>query len=347
MMDGISVIISYYNEAKTIETTLDLLIGQTLPPKEIILINSSSTDNSSEVIQQWVKKNYSKHDVAILNINDGTNVPGSSMNVGIRNASCDLLAFMDCGLYFDEHWLQRQSDYLRANMSDVVSGLCYFEGNTLIDKSTIAQTYGYKRVRPTVPSSLVRKAVFEKTGLFLENRRAGHDVDWVNKLKREKIRRDINEGVRIHYLGINYAKTFKGIFIKTVKYSENSIGLYKYYNNHIYGIFILFILALYFIKIRFFRPWPYNHYIPLAHIDKLWQYANFKTGMILGLIYIVLRGYIIPVIKSQNIRLFQEQPLSILTLPLVGFIMDVGKLIGYVKGQLHLFFQRVSHGLSR
>ena len=346
-MDGISVIVSYHNEAKTLRITLDLLISQTLLPKEIILINSSSTDDSSKVIQQWIERHSAKHDVAIHNIDEGTNVPGSSMNVGIRNASCDLLAFMDCGLFFDKYWLQRQLEYLHANKSDVVSGCCRFEGVTLLDKSTIAQTYGYQRLRPTVPSSIVRKVVFEKTGLFLENRRAGHDVDWVNKLKRENVRRDINRRIQIKYFGVNYAKSLKDIFLKTIKYSENSVGLYKYYNQHIYGIFIVVIAVLYSIKVGFFRPWPYNDYIPLAHIDKLWQYFDVKAGLVVCLIYVILRGYIIPIFKSQDIRLLHEQPLAILTLPLVGFIMDIGKLIGYVKGHLHLFFKKMSHGLFR
>ena len=346
-MEGISVIISYHNEAKTLETTLDLLVSQTLLPKEILLVDSSSTDDSSKIIHNWIERNSAKHDVAIRNINEGTNVPGSSMNVGVRNASCDILAFMDCGLFFDRYWLQRQLEYLQANKSDVVSGCCRFEGTTLLDKSAITQTYGYQRARPTVPSSLVRRVVFEKTGLFLENRRAGHDVDWVNKLKRENIRRDINGIVQIKYFGVNYAKSLKDIFLKTINYSENAVGIYRYYNQHIYGFFLLFIAVVYLVKIGFFRPWPYNDYIPLTHINKLWQYVNIEAGVIICLIYVILRGYITPILKSQNIRLFREQPLSILTLPLVGFIMDTGKLIGYVKGQLHLFSKKMSHGLFK
>jgi len=299
-MEGISVIISYHNESKTIKTTLDLLVNQTLLPNEVLLIDSSSTDYSCDIIQKWIQKNASHHNVVFRNIQENTNVPGSSMNVGIRNAAYDILAFMDCGLLFERDWLQRQLEYLKANNCDVVSGLCCFEGINLLDKSAIAQTYGYKRLRPTVPSSLVRKAVFDKTGLFLENRRAGHDVDWVHKLAHAKIRRDINKKSRIKY-----------------------------------NLFLLFILTLYFIKIRFFRPWPYNDYIPLAHIDKLWKHIDIQTALIFILLYVIMRGYVIPFFKSRNMKLLYERPLSILTLPVVGFIVDLGKLIGYIKGSFN------------
>lgn len=342
-MDEISVIISYHNESATLEMTLDLLAAQTFPPKEILLINSSSTDDSFLVIQKWVARNQLKYKLTVRNIDEGTNVPGSSMNVGIRNASYDLLAFMDCDLYFDCYWLERQMTYMTVNNSDVVSGLCHFSGTSLQDKSAIAQTYGYQKARPTVPSSLVKKAVFKKTGLFLENRRAGHDVDWVNKLKKANIRRDINRNIRIKYFDINYAHSLKDIFLKTIKYSENSVGLHRYFNHHIYGVFLLVILGLYLIKIGFFRPWPYNDYVPLAHINKLVQYINIRTGLFFCLIYIILRGYVIPIFKSKSIRLFSEQPLFILTLPLVGFVMDIGKLVGYLKGQLHLLIIKISY----
>jgi len=331
-MDGISVIISYYNESGTIEKTLDLLAAQTFRPKEVLLINSSSTDNSSQVIRKWADRNSTRNNMVVRNINEGTNVPGSSMNVGIRNASCDLLAFMDCGLYFNPHWLESQMNYMLAHNSDVVLGLCLFGGTSLLDKSSIAQTSGYMRKRPTVPSSLVKKKVFERTGLFQENKRSGHDVDWVRKLKRENIRKYVNESVVIKYMEGNYGKSIKDIFLKTIRYAESTIALYKYYNHHIYGIFLT-LSILYIIKLVFFRPWPYNEYIPLYHIDKYWS----EIIILFILFYVALRGYIIPFLKSRNLNIFYEHPASIIILPIVGFIIDVGRIIGYVKGSFKYF----------
>jgi glycosyltransferase involved in cell wall biosynthesis len=330
-MDEISVIISYRNESATLEKTLDLLAAQTFHPKEILLVNSSSTDDSFNVIQKWVYRNKEKNNIEIRNIYEGTNVPGSSMNVGIRNASCNLLAFMDCGLHFDSYWLEQQINFMKENNSNVVSGLCKFGGISLKDKSAIAQMAGYQRMRPTVPSSLVKKQVFEKTGFFLENKRSGHDIDWIHKLDRENIRRDINRKVVISYIGPNYAISFKDIFLKTVRYAEATINLYRYYNHHVYGAF-LFLSLLYFIKTFFFKPWPYNDYIPLAQIDHLLQYVNFRTGLFFALLYILLRGYIVPILKSRNLAIFYEHPAVFITLPVVGFIIDSGRLIGYTKG---------------
>ena len=62
-MCNISAIIPYYNEDKVIEFTFKRLIEQTLQPKEIIFVNSNSTDNS--FITSIIINNY----LEIFNIN--------------------------------------------------------------------------------------------------------------------------------------------------------------------------------------------------------------------------------------------------------------------------------------
>jgi len=289
---------------------------QTLPPCEVLFVDSNSTDNSFDIIQEWISKNGNRYDTAFRNIREGTNVPSSSKNVGIRNARYDILAFMDCGLSFGRDWLQKQMEFLKASRLDIVSGVCYFEGVTLIDKSAIAQTYGYKRFCPTVPSSLVKKLVFEKTGHFLEGRRAGYDVDWANKLKALDIIRGINFDAVIRYNGINYGKSLKEIFLKNMAYSQPTIGLYKYY----YPYYYLFLALLAVLGILFYGT----------------------AALPFVALYFFSRGYLIPVFKSGGGRLFYEYPLSLLVLPVVGLTIDAGKLTGYLKGAVKYIFNMIS-----
>ena len=91
----ISVVISYYNEAESIVDTLNLLRMQTLMPAEVYLINSGSTDNSSSIINSWLAENNIDN---YYNVDAGTLVPSSSINVGIERSKSDWIALMDCGL---------------------------------------------------------------------------------------------------------------------------------------------------------------------------------------------------------------------------------------------------------
>ena len=64
-MCNISVIVPYYNEDKVIDFTFKRLIEQTLQPKEIIFVNSNSTDNSFITIDNFIN-NYLGN-ISILN----------------------------------------------------------------------------------------------------------------------------------------------------------------------------------------------------------------------------------------------------------------------------------------
>lgn len=54
---GVSVIVTLYNYAHTIEETLDTLINQTLKGNELIVIDDCSKDNGLAVVEDWMKKN--------------------------------------------------------------------------------------------------------------------------------------------------------------------------------------------------------------------------------------------------------------------------------------------------
>ena len=85
--------------------TLNLLKSQTYLPKEILLINSSSTDDTYNKINIWIKKKNLKH--LFKNINSKSKNPSSSKNLGIINSKHKWLAFMDCGLFFKKNWLKK------------------------------------------------------------------------------------------------------------------------------------------------------------------------------------------------------------------------------------------------
>jgi len=52
----ISVVMPNYNDAEYLPAALEGVVGQTLLPQEIIIIDDASTDNSLEVIKEWQKR---------------------------------------------------------------------------------------------------------------------------------------------------------------------------------------------------------------------------------------------------------------------------------------------------
>jgi glycosyltransferase involved in cell wall biosynthesis len=63
----VSIIIPCYNHEKFIERTLDSIVADTYPFKEIVIINDGSTDNSDERIRKWILASGQKIAVAYVN----------------------------------------------------------------------------------------------------------------------------------------------------------------------------------------------------------------------------------------------------------------------------------------
>lgn len=302
----ITVIFPYYNEEQSLGRTLELISQQTHAPKEVIFVNSSSTDGSSALIDRWIEQHQGNNSTKYRNVFEHTNTPSSSKNAGIRLAQTEWIAFMDCGLLFPEDWLELQVRYIKESGLDIVSGVCDFKGIDVFDNCCLAQTYGYQRKRPVVPSTLLRKSIFEKTGLFLENRRSGYDYVWQINLKDKGIVRGVNSDAVICYNGLSYADSFISLFKKTVEYLKPAVAIQNYYMPYLYVAIVFFLCISVFLS------------------------PMFTVGFFL--VYILARWLAIPTIKSRGFSIFRDYPVAILYMLPIGMVMDFGRLIGIFQG---------------
>lgn len=303
----ITVVVPYHNEIQTIELTLEQIGRQTLSAKHAIFVNSSSTDNTSDILDEWIKKNQHRFSTKFENIFENTNNPGSSKNVGVRRANTEWIAFMDCGQRFEVDWLEKQYRFVEENNVEVAFGVVYLSGVNWVDRCAVAQTYGYKRNRPCVPSTLVKKTVFDKTGLFLEGRRSGYDMAWRIKLKKINVKWGINESVKITYRGVNFASTITHLFKKSIMYARPALGLEGY-------------------------PIPY-YYIFFLILFLFSASQSYRVTALVFLVYLLSRVFVTPVVKSHSLIFYREHPFEALFgLGVVGVVIDVGKIIGYFLG---------------
>jgi glycosyltransferase involved in cell wall biosynthesis len=307
MIDEITVVVPYYNESHIIETCLEQIGQQTYSAKRAIFVNSSSTDDSSAVLDNWIKNNQHRFSTKFENVFENTSNPGSSKNIGIQRANTAWVAFMDCGQHFEPTWLDQQINFANQYKLDVSFGVVYLTGINWVDRCACAQTYGYKRNRPCVPSTLVKKSIFEKTGLFLEGRRSGYDMAWRIKVAKLDIKSGVNEGVKIMYYGTNFASNFSQLFVKSILYARPALGIDGYTIPYYYiSIFLLMSFALFIV--------------PDAVIKLFY-------------LYLLIRIFVTPIVKSGGVSFYKEHPFeAFLGLGIVGLSIDIGKVIGYFKG---------------
>jgi glycosyltransferase involved in cell wall biosynthesis len=301
----ITVIVPYFNEAKVIVETLEQLRAQTLAPSEVIMVNSSSTDNSSLVVDAWITQNQSLLACPFRNLNSSTNTPGGSKAAGVDIATTEFVAFMDCGLNFSPDWLALQFAILISD-SDAswVSGGLITSGEGITDKCAIAHTYGYRRFRPCMPSSLLRRNIFETVGRF-KDLRAGYDAQWIRDANRFGQKRLINDSVVVSYFGTSFSPNLWKVFKKSILYARPTLR-----SGNKKTPFVYISAAVVGIAIAIF--------LPSLVVAGVVAYFLARLGLVIK--------------KSKSNAVYFLRPDRLVMLLLTGAALDFGKLIGYLRG---------------
>lgn len=94
--DNVSVVIPAYNSERTIERAIESTLSQSLPPKEIVVIDDGSRTPIAKRLTQ-----YGDRLRVIRQVNRGA---AAARNRGIMEARADWIAFLDA----DDEWLPRR-----------------------------------------------------------------------------------------------------------------------------------------------------------------------------------------------------------------------------------------------
>lgn len=95
-----------YNAEKYLEKSLDSILNQTFGDIEIICVDDGSTDDSSNILY-----NYQKKDSRVRIITQENRGPGASRNAGLSWASGEYVYFMDSDDYLDLDAFEKLVDF--------------------------------------------------------------------------------------------------------------------------------------------------------------------------------------------------------------------------------------------
>lgn len=191
-----SIVIPTYNRGKYIKYAINSILKQTYSNYEIILVDDGSSDDTREVIKEYIENGTIKY---IYINNSGVS---SARNTGIHNSIGDWVAFLDS----DDEWAPTYLEYQCRNINKnpmICAHMCNSEiveisgrrVNIFNDKNIISifngidaltlvrPLYFVVKYRLTILDSIViNRAILLKTGLFDESISIGEDLDIIIKV---------------------------------------------------------------------------------------------------------------------------------------------------------------------
>ena len=136
----ISVIMPVYNGAKYLRECLDSVVNQTLGIEniEVIVVDDSSTDNSVDIIKEYVSK-YPSFKLIKQEPNQGS---GPARNLGLKHVTNDYVTYLDCDDYISLDAYEKALNIFNKDSS--VDLVMYkweeFNENGLLNSKDIAKT---------------------------------------------------------------------------------------------------------------------------------------------------------------------------------------------------------------
>ena len=197
-MTEVSVIIPTYNREKFISECVQSVLAQTLPAREIIIVDDGSTDATYNILRDLGFNSLSTKKTFLRYFFQQNRGVSSARNLGIKEARSEYIALLDS----DDLWLKSKLDrQVSAFQNDTQSSrLCHTDEIWIRNGVRVNQHKKHKKHGGNVfqsclklccisPSSaMMHRSVFEDFGFFDEDLPACEDYDfWLRYSAKEDV----------------------------------------------------------------------------------------------------------------------------------------------------------------
>jgi glycosyltransferase involved in cell wall biosynthesis len=248
----ISVVVPVRDEENSVRALLDGLLGQTLPPNEIVVTDGGSIDATTTIVEEFIKK-----DAPVTLIREKNSLPGRARNVAVKHSRCDWIAFIDAGSKPAPGWLASLAEKIGdGSVVDAVYGTYepvvdsfFKECAAIAYVSPVASTLEGPARPCSIASALMQRRVWEAVAGFPENLRSAEDLLFMRKVEKANFH-IVRAPAAVVYWNIqpNLWRTFK----RFMEYARNNIraGLWRDWQAAIllrYALIAMSIVPVFFV----------------------------------------------------------------------------------------------------
>lgn len=186
----ISIITASYNSVKTLGETMESVLSQTYADWEYIVVDGGSMDGTVDLIKKYEKRFGGR----MIWTSEPDKGIYDAMNKGILRSTGDVVGILNSDDYFTTNdVLSSVASVLSAKDLDAVYGDIHFINEGEPDK--VVRYYSSRHFKPfwlrfgfmpAHPSFYVRRAVYQKAGLYDTSYKIGSDFEMMVRLFRKQ-----------------------------------------------------------------------------------------------------------------------------------------------------------------
>ena len=310
----VSVIVTVFNEAKTIEALVTSLAAQTYPPAEVVITDGGSSDGTVPKLRKLQKK-FAHLRLKLIQFPSNRS---QGRNRAIAEAKHDWIAITDAGCVPHRDWLEQlakgaveaEPKQSPAGIPAVVAGFYDAQPQTPFEEAVVPYLLVMpdqadpKTFLPATRSMLLHRSAWKKVGGFDERLyEAGEDYAFARALVVAEIPIQFTKEARVTWQSLDSLV----VFFKVLKNHAEGDAKSRYLRPKVALLFSRYIVgALTLAGLAFFSAWSW----------------------LVGLVVLVGSAYSGWAIQK-NLR---YTPRGWLWLPVLQFTADAAVMWGTVRG---------------
>ena len=277
------MVIPAFNSASTISLTLSSIFSNDLPKEsyEVLVVDNDSSDETVEVAKKYPVKVYHCPKRGI----------GPPRNLGIRNATGDIVCLTDSDCVVEKQWLKKIRDFFKQHPdADGIGGPVYpyARGQNKIQKLTgelfVEDQFFPQELKEVQNSSMVgvlfgsnsayKKDVLLRAGGYCEP--GGSNLELVWRLASLKRKLFFNPAIRVSHI---FPSGLRSIFKQQFRWGVQSTDMRRRHKVHTGtkdSIYFLYLPVKRFLSL----PFQTDLEKELLH---LFQLASYDLGRIYGI----------------------------------------------------------------
>jgi len=179
----ISVILLTKNSSTTVQKSLESIFKQTRQPDEVVVVDGNSSDGTLDIVKKYPVRLVSEPGLGF----------GHARNLGVKNASGDIVFFIDSDCYAEPDWIEKTLPHFDSNTEvAAVTGLTSLWNRESAVARFLACVGGrvnmptqprFVKIAPTMNLALRREVVGEVGG-FDETLIRCEDTDLTYKINQ-------------------------------------------------------------------------------------------------------------------------------------------------------------------